>query len=51
MQERRRTVAIATEKGGEWKRVCRGELESTVRLSVVDGRRTLRKKEEMGALA
>ena len=40
MQERGRTVAIATEKGGEWKRVCRGELESAVRLSVVDGRRS-----------
>lgn len=40
MQERRRTVAIATEKGREWKRVCRGELESAVRLSVVDGRRS-----------
>ena len=40
MQERRRTVASATEKGREWKRVCRGELESAVRLSVVDGRRS-----------
>ena len=44
MQERGRTVAIATEKGGEWKRVCRGELESAVRLSVVDGRRSFMEK-------
>lgn len=44
MQERRRTVAIATEKGREWKRVCRGELESAVRLSVVDGRRSFMEK-------
>ena len=44
MQERRRTVAIATEKGREWKRVCRGELEPAVRLSVVDGRRSFMEK-------
>ena len=44
MQERRWTVAIATEKGREWKRVCRGELESAVRLSVVDGRRSFMEK-------
>jgi hypothetical protein len=44
MQEQRRTVAIATEKGGEWKRVYRGELESAVRLSVVDGRRSFMEK-------
>ena len=44
MQEQRRTVAIATEKGREWKRVCRGELESAVRLSVVDGRRSFMEK-------
>ena len=44
MQERRRTVAIATEKGREWKRVCRGELEPAVRSSVVDGRRSFMEK-------
>lgn len=44
MQERRWTVAIATEKGRERKRVCRGELESAVRLSVVDGRRSFMEK-------
>ena len=44
MQERRWTVAIATEIGGKWKCVCRWELESAVRLSVVDGRCTFMEK-------
>ena len=51
MQERRRTVAIATETAGKREGLSAGKHEGAVRLSVVHGRRTLRKKEEMGALA
>ena len=48
MQERRRTVAIATETAGKREGLSAGKHEGAVRLSVVHGRRTFTEKGRNG---